>query len=83
MKKVIFLVLNILFVLNVKAATSLKTYDEALSYSKTYINSFKDNDKYIIEGSGNLLKENDFIIGKDYLYNGLNFWIISNNTSKY
>lgn len=83
MKKVLFLVLNILFVLNVKAATSLKTYDEALSSSKTFINSFKDNDKYIIEGSGNLLKENDFLIGKDYLYNGLNFWIISNNTSKY
>ena len=83
MKKLLFLVLNILFILNVKASTSLKTYDEALSSSKTYINSFKDNDKYIIEGSGNLLKENDFLIGKDYLYNGLNFWIISNNTSEY
>lgn len=83
MKKILFLVLNILFILNVKAATSLKTYDDALSSSKTYISSFKDNDKYIIEGSGNLLKENDFLIGKDYLYNGLNFWITSNNTSKY
>ena len=83
MKKILFLVLNMLLILNIKASTLLKTYDETLSSSKTYIYAFKDNYKYIIQDSGSLLSENEFLIGKDYLYNGLNFWIKSNNSSKY
>ena len=30
-----------------------------------------------------ILNEDEFKIGKEYLYNGLNFWIISNIDGKY
>lgn len=102
MKKVLVGILSILFIVNVEAATSIRTYNESMNVSKTYINSYKDVDKYIsmsnnkfiykngkvnsssnFTGSGGLLNEDEFKIGKEYLYNGLNFWIISNIDGKY
>lgn len=102
MKKVLVGILSVLFIVNVEAATSIRTYNESMNVSKTYINSYKDVDKYIsmsnnkfiykngkvnsssnFTGSGGLLNEDEFKIGKEYLYNGLNFWIISNIDGKY
>ena len=102
MKKVLVGILSVLFIVNVEAATSIRTYNESMNASKTYINSYKDVDKYIsmsnnkfiykngkvnsssnFTGSGGLLNEDEFKIGKEYLYNGLNFWIISNIDGKY
>ena len=102
MKKVLVGILSVLFIVNVEAATSIRTYNESMNVSKTYINSYKDLDKYIsmsnnkfiykngkvnsssnFTGSGGLLNEDEFKIGKEYLYNGLNFWIISNIDGKY
>lgn len=102
MKKVLVGILSVLFIVNVEAATSIRTYNESINASKTYINSYKDVDKYIsmsnnkfiykngkvnsssnFTGSGGLLNEDEFKIGKEYLYNGLNFWIISNIDGKY
>lgn len=102
MKKVLIGILSVLFIVNVEAATSIRTYNESINASKTYINSYKDVDKYIsmsnnkfvykngkvnssssFTGSGGLLNEDEFKIGKEYLYNGLNFWIISNIDGKY
>jgi len=102
MKKVLVGILSVLFIVNIEAATSIRTYNESINASKTYINSYKDVDKYIsmsnnkfiykngkvnsssnFTGSGGLLNEDEFKIGKEYLYNGLNFWIISNIDGKY
>lgn len=102
MKKVLVGILSVLFIVNVEAATSIRTYNESINASKTYINSYKDVDKYIsmsnnkfiykngkvnsssnFTGSGGVLNEDEFKIGKEYLYNGLNFWIISNIDGKY
>lgn len=102
MKKVLVGILSVLFIVNIEAATSIRTYNESMNASKTYINSYKDVDKYIsmsnnkfiykngkvnsssnFTGSGGLLNEDEFKIGKEYLYNGLNFWIISNIDGKY
>lgn len=102
MKKVLVGILNILFIVNVEAATSTVTYEEAILNSNKFINNFMNVDDYIslkdnkfiysngkvssssnFVGSGGLLNEDEFKIGKDYLYNGLDFWIISNSSGKY
>ena len=101
MKKVLVGILSILFIVNVEAATSSVTYNQALLGSNTFFNRFtnvenylslKDN-KFVYKNgkvssssdftSGGLLNEAEFKIGKDYLYNGLDFWIISNTSGKY
>ncbi|MDD6652277.1 MAG: BspA family leucine-rich repeat surface protein [Clostridium sp.] len=101
MKKVLVGILSILFIVNVEAATSSVTYNQALLGSNTFFNRFtnvenylslKDN-KFVYKNgkvssssdftSGGLLNEDEFKIGKDYLYNGLDFWIISNTSGKY
>lgn len=103
MKKVFSLLLMFIFIINVEAATSLKTYNESVEVVKTYINNFENNSRYIslydtldplkfifvkdgdnfvlessdeFNGNGGLLNEDEYNIGKEYLFNGLNFWLV-------
>ncbi len=103
MKKVFSLLLMFIFIINVEAATSLKTYNESVEVVKTYINNFENNSRYIslydtldplkfifekdgdnfilkssdeFNGNGGLLNEYEYNIGKEYLFNGLNFWLV-------
>ncbi len=103
MKKVFSLLLMFIFIINVEAASSLKTYNESVEVVKTYINNFENNSRYIIKydlldplkfifekkdgnivlrsdevfnGNGGLLNEEEYYIGKEYLFNGLNFWLV-------
>ena len=34
----------------------------------------------VFNGNGGLLNEEEYNIGKGYLYNGLNFWLVSDNS---
>ncbi len=99
MKKVCSILLMFLFILNIEAATSLKTYNESVKAVKTYIDNFEDSSRYIVltndflnipflyesgkvdkspdfNGNGGLLNEDEYNIGEEYLFNGLNFWLV-------
>lgn len=98
-KAVIYLLLSIIFLLNVKATIVNQTFAQAKEDIKLYINQYEDYEKYIMNnsempfiyknskvlyssefnGNSGLLNEDEIKIGKDYLYNGINYWIISND----